>query len=434
MTDTASEPLLNAGDLMAEISEGFASGSVVDPYPVFRQRRLESPVMKGDILAEFGAPSMAAGFDGSRPVYTLFRYEDALAALKDNETYSSEAVGAAFRPIVGKVLTGLEGDEHRRLRNLLMPGLGRENFEAWTEDIVVPVVRRMVAGLRDQGEHVDLMKFAVDFPVRIIYEIIGFPTDDEAAFERFQINALTVLLGFGSTDPKKADRAQRNRQRAVDAVARLYDDLMPIVQQRRAEGCTGNNMISHLLRTEVEGERLTDDEVVVFTRSLLPAAAETTTRSFGNLMVLLLNRPDVLKALDADRTLIPKAVTESTRFEPVSVMAARTLTRDVEIGGVCIPEGYGITICKGAGMRDPDIWPNADEFDVTRAQNKPNLAFGYGPHTCMGMNLAKLEMVEAVRALLDGMPGLRADPDGPTLEIRGVNLRQPTSLAARWDG
>jgi cytochrome P450 len=292
----------------------------------------------------------------------------------------------------------------------------------------------MVAELKSRGgDRADLTEFAVQFPVRIIYEIIGFPTDDEAAFDRFQANALTILLGFGSTDPSKAERAQRNKLRAVKAVRDLYDDLLPIVQRRRAEGAGGNNLISHLLRAEVDGERLTDDEVVVFTRSLLPAAAETTTRSFGNLMVCLLTRPPVLEAVREDRALVMKAVTESTRFEPVSVTAARLTTRDVEVRGVSIPAGTGITLVKGAGMRDPEIWKDADTFDITRSMGKPNLSFGYGPHTCMGMNLAKLEMSSALNALLDELPGLRADEDAAPPQIRGLNLRQPVALPVRWD-
>ncbi|MCW2608247.1 MAG: cytochrome [Frankiales bacterium] len=426
----ASRP--TASELMQEISEVFASGKVADPYPMFNQRRDESPLMQGDILAEFGTPSMAAGFDGKRPVVTLFRYDDCLAALKDTETFSSEIIGQAFRPLVGKVLTGLEGEEHTRLRNLMMPGLGRENFAAWTDEIIEPVVRRMAKDLAASGTMLDLTEFAVQFPVRIIYEVIGFPADDEEAFDRFQANALTILLGFGSTDPSQAAKAQERKGRAVQAVKDLYDDLLPIVQRRRAEGATGNNLISHLLRTEVDGDRLDDDEVVVFTRSLLPAAAETTTRSFGNLMVCLLTRPDVLEEVRNDRSLVLKAVTESTRFEPVSVMAARLTTRDVEVRGTVIPEGTGITMVKGAAMRDPEIWKDAETFDIKRSMAKPNLSFGYGPHTCMGMNLAKLEMASALNALLDELPGLRADPHAPPLEIRGVNLRQPVALPVTW--
>ncbi|WP_157978602.1 MULTISPECIES: cytochrome P450 [Nocardia] len=419
--------------LMVEISEAFSAGSVQDPYPVFAKYRETEPVRHGDVLAEFGTPSMAGGFNGERDVYSVFKFEDCLTLLKDTETFPSEAVSAAFRPLLGKVVTGVDGQEHSRLRKLLMPGLGRQNFDSWGADIVEPVLRRMISELSQRGDRADLTEFVVNFPVRIVYEILGFPADDQERFHDFQTKALTILLGFGSTDPAKKGQAAINRERAIASVKALYDDLLPIVRRRRSEGAPGNSLISHLLRVEVDGETLTDDEVVVFTRSLLPAAAETTTRSFGNVLVLLLNRPEVLAEVRADRDLVPKTITEGTRFEPVSMVAARTATRDVEVRGVTIPEGSGVTIVKGSGLRDPDAWPNPDTFDIRRAMNKPNIAFGFGPHTCMGMNLAKLEMSKALNLMLDEFPRLRADEDAEPLAIRGANLRQPTSINVRWD-
>lgn len=435
-TDTATatheERQPTAADLMVEISEAFGANSVETPYPTFAKYRETQPVMKGDVLAEFGTPSMAAGFNGEREVYSIFKFEDCLTALKDFESFGSEAVSAAFRPLMGNVMTGLDGEEHSRLRKLFMPGLGRENFELWGDTIVTPVINKMVGELKAKGDRLNLTEFAVDFPVRIVYEIIGFHGEDDASFDDFQTKALTILLGFGSTDPNKREQAKINQGRAIAAVKALYDDILPVVQRRRAEGATGNNLISHLLRTEVDGERLTDDEVVVFTRSLLPAAAETTTRSFGNALVLLLTRPDLLAEVKADRSLVPKAITEATRFEPVSITAARTASKDVEIRGVKIPEGAGVTIVKGAGLRDPDAWPDPDTYDIHRRMNKPNIAFGFGPHTCLGMNLAKLEMSTALNVLLDELPNLRADEDAEPMMIRGAHMRQPTSVPVRW--
>jgi cytochrome P450 len=419
---------------MAEISENFNASTVTDPYPVFTEYREKDPVHHGDVLAEFGTPSMAAGFNGERDVYSIFRYEDCLTAMKDAESFPSGAVAAAFQPLMGKVITGTDGEEHRRLRKLIMPGLGRNNFEQWGREIVDPVLHRLVAKLKDNHDgRANLTEFVVEFPVRNMYEILGFPIGDEARFEDFQIKALTVLLGFGTTDPKKRDRAEVNKARAIAAVKALYNDLMPIVRQRRSDGALDNTLIAHLLRTEIDAEALTDDEVVVMTRSLLPAAAETTTRSFGNALVLLLNRPDVLERVRQDRSLVDKAIHEATRYEPVSVVAARTAARDVELGGVTIPEGSGVTIVKGAGMRDPDAWVKPNEYDLDRPMNKPNLAFGFGAHTCLGMMLAKLQMGKALNVLLDELPNLRADTDAGPLEIRGVNMRQPTSINVCWD-
>ena len=427
------DDLPSSVELMREISEAFASGKVTDPYPLFAERRRETPVMEGDVVAEFGAPSMAAGFDGSRPVFSLFRYDDVLAALKDAETFSSRPMSDALGPMLGKVITGLDGDEHKQLRALLMPGVAREHFDRWRDDIVVPVTRAMVAEVRDRGPGpADLTELAVRFPVRIIYEVIGFPTDDIDAFERFQSRALTILLGFGSTDPSMADKAMANMMRALEAVQAIYEDLLPIVERRRAEGAHGPDLISHLIRAEYEGARLSDEEVATFTRSLLPAAAETTTRSWGNLIVCLLERPELLKQVEADRSLIPAVINESIRYQPTAVINARLATRDVEVRGVTIPAGTGVTLVAGSGNRDENVFDDPDVFDHTRKPGKPVLTFGFGAHMCMGMNLAKLEMAAALDAVLDGLPDLRVDPDTGPPVVSGVTLRGPISLPVRW--
>jgi cytochrome P450 len=429
---TTTDPAPTSADLMLEISEAFAGSLKSDPYPLFAQRRRETPVMDGDIMKEFGTPSMAAGFDGSRRVFTFFKYADILAALKDVETYSSRPMLEALGPLLGKVATGLDGEEHKHLRAVLMPAVARENFPQWENEIINPVIQDLAAKLPEQGPHVDLTEFAIQFPVRIIYEILGFPKDDHDLYELFQVRALTILLGFGTTNPKKADQAQANKMRAVQAVQGLYDDLMPIVQRRRAEGSQGNDFIGHLLRAENDGITLTDDEIVILARSLLPAAAETTTRSWSNLLVCLLQHPEVLEEVRNDRSLVPKAINEAVRYESTAVTGARLTTRDVEVAGVQIPAGSGITLVRASGNRDEDAFPDPDTFDIHRKTSKLPLSFGFGAHMCIGMNIAKLEMAAALNAVLDVLPGLRVDPDAEPLFITGVTLRGARTLPVLW--
>lgn len=430
-TATASTLPSNA-DLMREISESFAGAGLTDPYPLFEERRRESPVMAGDVMAEFGAPSMAGGFDGSRPVYTLFRYHDILRVLKDNATFTSQPFREAIGSLLGKVLAGLDGDEHRQMRSMLMPVFSKHNIEEWKHTIVGPVLTDYVGKLREQGGRLDLMPFAIQFPVRIIYEILGFPAEDSDLYETFQSRALSILLGFGSTDPSKAEQARRNKERAVAAVSALYDDLLPIVRRRRSEGAEGNDLIAHLLRAEEDGRRLTDDEVAVFARMLLPAAAETTTRQWSNLMACLLSRPAVLDEVRQDRSLIPKAIDEAVRYEGTAAIGARLCTRDVTFGDTLVPEGCGLTLVRASGNRDESIFDNPNEFDLHRRQVRPPLTFGFGAHMCAGMAIAKLEMAQALNAVLDGLPGLAADPEGPALDITGITLRGPRALPVVW--
>jgi cytochrome P450 len=165
---------------------------------------------------------------------------------------------------------------------------------------------------------------------------------------------------------------------------------------------------------------------------LLPAAAETTTRTFGSLMVLLLERPELLERIRADRALIGKAIDESMRFEPVATFKAREANRDVEIGGVQIPAGSILSMVVHSANRDEEVFENPDTFDIDR-RPKPAFGFGYGVHMCIGMFVAKAEVESAVNAIFDMMPNVRFDPDLPQAKIKGVGLRGPEAVHVVWD-
>jgi cytochrome P450 len=266
------------------------------------------------------------------------------------------------------------------------------------------------------------------FPVRVIYSILGFPRDDPKGMEIFAMMALKILAG-----PKRdAEAAAVARKEALESAQALYSFVMPIVAQRRAEGSQGNDLIGRLLRTEADGEKLSDEQVTDFVRMLLPAAAETTTRSFSSLMVLLLEHPDVLEKVKADRSLVNKAIDEAIRLEPVATTKVRETARDVEIGGVQIPKGSILTLIAHCANHDETVFENPDEFNIFRTQ-KVSFGFGFGPHMCVGMFIAKAEIEAAVNAILDLLPNLRFDPDKPRAKIKGVGLRGPEAVYVKWD-
>jgi len=417
--------------LFQEISDSFGAGNAEDIYPLFAERRRATPVMDHDILAEFGVPSMASGFDGSRPTFSLLRYDDITDCYRDPKTYSSSLMFDALGPFLGRIITSMDGDEHRRARNLLSVAFSRSMMDRWREEVTAPAAVEQVAELAPSGR-CDFYRFAVHYPIRVIYEIIGLPPGDIDAYEQFACWGMMILLGFGSTDPTKIEQAKANMARALDASQALYDQLLGRVHEVRAAGAAGTDFISHLVQAEFEGQSLTDEEIAVMVRSLVPAAAETTTRSFANVLYCLLQRPEVLAEVAADRSLVPGAVSEALRYEAATVVNARITTRDVELRGVRIPAGSGVTLVNGAGHRDPDSFDDPETFDVRR-KGKSGLAFGFGPHMCIGMAIARAEMEEALNAIFDHMPGLRWDPDQPVPHMRGVQFRSPDALPVVWD-
>jgi cytochrome P450 len=195
-----------------------------------------------------------------------------------------------------------------------------------------------------------------------------------------------------------------------------------------------DDLVSELVRAEIDGDVLADEEIYSFLMLLLPAGVETTYRSTGNLLHLLLTHPDQLEAVRADRSLLPQAIEEGLRMEPPLLLTSRLAIRDGELGGVPVKAGAFVTPMLGAANRDPRRYPEPDRFDIFR-DPKQHISFGNGPHMCLGMHLARMETRIAIDALLD-LPNLRRDPEAwarDDAHIHGQIFRSPTSLPVLFD-
>ena len=416
---------------VSEISRDFAAISevygtdIADPHAVYRECRRNQPIMEGDILAKWNVPSQADYSNLGRQVFTLFRYDDVMTVLRDPATFTSTLLQEGLGQFLGGfLLTGMDDATHKWARKLLAPAFTPRVIAGW-KALLTPVVQDAVAKLAPRGK-ADLMEdLLLPLPVRLIYEIIGFPKD-EARTQEFAARGMRILVG-PQRDPEKA---KASMAAAFAAAQELYDDTLEVVRQRRAEGSQGDDLIGFLLRAEDDGKQLDDAHITELIRQMLPAAAETTTRSFGSMLVALLERPALLARVRADRTLVPRAVNEGMRWETASQFLARQATVDVEFHGVKVPAGAALSLCSGSANRDETVFENPDEFDIDRPQ-KVNVGFGAGPHMCLGMPVAKTEMEAMLNALLD-LPNLRLDPDRPPPVIVGAQLRGPRTLHVVW--
>jgi cytochrome P450 len=245
--------------------------------------------------------------------------------------------------------------------------------------------------------------------------VLGLPEADWPRFLRLS----TELIGI-----------MRNWDRAVAAGQELRGYFAEIIADRRRN--TRDDLVSQLIEAEVDGHRLSDEEIYPFLLLLLPAGAETTYRSSSNLLFGLLSHPEQLDAVRADRGLVPQAIEEALRWETPSLTVARTATQDVELGGVRIPAGAFVTVSLGAANRDPERYLLPDAFDIFRV-DRQHVSFGDGAHKCLGMHLARLEMRILLNAVLDRLPGLRLDPGAEDLHIHGLLFRSPPNLPVRFD-
>lgn len=403
-------------------------GSDIDLQAVYADMRKNSPILEGNFMAKLGVPSIA-GLDPNRPTFTLFKYDDVMAVMRDAKSFTSgfiaEGLGAFFD---GLILTAMDGDAHKNIRNLLQPVFMPETVNRWKETKIDRVIREEYLQPMVAAKSADLMEFALYFPIRVIYALIGFPEDKPDEIEQYAAWALAILAG-PQVDPEKAAAA---RGAAMHAAKALYDVVKVVVAQRRADGGEGDDLISRLIRAEYQGRSLDDHEIATFVRSLLPAASETTTRTFGTLITLLLENPETLDRVRNDRSLVNKAIDEAVRYEPVATFKVRQTSEDTVIRGVAIPKGAMVQCIVSSANRDEDAFENADKFDIDR-KTRPSFGFGFGPHMCIGQFVAKTEISCALNAILDLMPNIRLDPSKPAPKIVGAQLRGPHEVHVIWD-
>jgi cytochrome P450 len=240
--------------------------------------------------------------------------------------------------------------------------------------------------------------------------MVGIPRGDYPQFQKWAIE----IVGFARDYP---------RGHAASAAVREY--LLPIIAERRRHP-TGD-VISTLVAGTVDGQGLSDEDVVSFLRLLIPAGAETTFRLIGNMLFALLTERDRWERVRADRTLVPWVIEETLRWETSVLMVSRQTNREVEFRGVTIPADQVISVVVASANRDEEHYERPDEFDLDRRADD-HLAFGFGRHHCLGYHLARLEARLALNAMLDHFPNVRLDPAATPPTITGLAFRSPKSL------
>ena len=340
----------------------------------------------------------------------ILGYEE-LAAGFANRSLSSKIWDDTIGEVWGHTVIGMDGEEHRLHRGLIAQAFTRKAIQQWNDHVVAPIVDGLIDRFERRGSADLAAEFTLYFPAFVITEMMGLPAADVAQFHSW--SAETIM-------------AFHDRDRALRAAKLLEDYLNPIVARRRSD--PGDDLISLLTQAELEGRRLTDLEIISFSRMLLNAGGETTYRSTGNLLLYLLRNPDQLMQLSEDRTLMPAAIEEGLRIEPPLASISRVAVEDATIGDMSVSAGTIVEMGIGIANRDPRRWDKPHMFDIHR-KRLPHMAFAWGPHTCLGTHLARLEMTTALNALLDRLPGLRLDLDAdPAPIIQGVGLRSPSSI------
>ena len=383
-----------------------------DPFPLYARARREHPVYMHEGL----------------PLVSVFRYDDIQTILKDPATWSN-----VFPPPPGVVLRAdlppsmllQDPPEHTRLR-----GLVNQAFTPRMIRRLEPRMEEIAHELLDAAlaqRHVDLVEaLTYPLPVIVIAEMIGVPMDHRDQFKEWS-DGLVENLGLGLLAPEPPEVIARELQ-LIDAMRAYFTAL---VAERRAH--PRDDLLSGLVAAELEGSRLSFDEMLQMLILLLVAGNETTTNLIGNATVELMEHPDQLARLRAHPELMPTAIDEVLRFSSPVQVDARRAARTVEVAGQTIAADTNVLLLLGSANRDETVFDDAETFDIGRADNR-HLAFGFGPHYCLGANLARMEAQVAIRVLLQRTERLqRTDDDRlplhPSFIFRGFT-RIPVELEA----
>ncbi|HEX5614378.1 MAG TPA: cytochrome P450 [Acidimicrobiia bacterium] len=362
--------------------DNFANGF---PHHLFAAHRSEAPVW-------WHAPTEHTP-DGEG-FWSVATYDLVKQVLDDPRTYSSETGGdrpyggtlLQDLPVSGVVLNMMDDPRHQRIRRLVSSGLTPQRVRD-LEGELRRRTRALLATIRDD-ETVDfLMAVAAELPMQMVCILLGVPEGD-----RHDLFA-AVEPGF---DFRTGDAVQHS-DRAFD----MFAYSRALVAQKRAHPTDDMlSVVVHASLADVEPRMLTDDELDMFFSLVFAAGSETTRNAICGGLAALLDHPDQLAALRADRSLMPTAVEEVLRWSTPSPSKRRTATMHTELDGHRIAPGDKVVIWEGSANRDEHVFPNADRFDITRDPN-PHLAFGHGTHFCLGASLARLEIAVVYDELLD---------------------------------
>lgn len=376
-----------------------------DPYPFYARMRRESPVHRS-----------------AQGIWYLTRYADVEAALgdlrlsndRDRMTTAFGGQGGNLKALsrltdrLGRVMTNTDPPDHARLRKLANRAFTARRVEALRGGIQ-RIVDQLVDRAVEAGPAMDLIEaVASPLPLSVTCELFGIPPED-----RPQVKAWFRRFG----------RLTEDIDRTEAAIDEYEEYLARLVRRRRAD--PGDDLISALVATQAQDDRLTDAELLSTCFVLITAGDETTTHLIGNATLALLRHPDQLARLRADPGLIRTAVEELARYDTPTQAIVRVAAEDVEIGGRTLSEGDLVYLFLAATNRDPDRFEDPDRLDLTRPGNR-HLSFGNGPHFCLGGSLAKLQAEVAVGALVRRLPDLRL-AEGAALDWRPNPLQRRLS-------
>ncbi|MDG9719625.1 cytochrome P450 [Streptomyces sp. DH24] len=386
-----------------------------NPYPAYRTMRETAPLIWHEATQS----------------YIISRYEDVERVFKDKAgEFTTDNYDWQLEPVHGKTIVQLSGREHAVRRALVAPAFRGNDLQEKFLPVIERNSRELIDAFRHTGSADLVGDYATHFPVSVIADMLGLDKADHARFHRWY-TAVVAFFSNLSGDPEVAAAGERTR-------VEFTEYMLPIIRERRDN--LGDDLLSTLCAAEVDGVKMSDEDIKAFCSLLLAAGGETTDKAIASIFANLLTHREQLAAVREDRGLIPRALAETLRYTPPVHMIMRQSATEVKLSGGTIPAGVTVTCLIGAANRDENRYRNPDSFDIFRddltattafSAAADHLAFALGRHFCVGALLAKAEVETGVGQLLDAMPDVRL-ADGFEPVEQGVFTRGPQSLPVRF--
>jgi cytochrome P450 len=384
---------------------------LANPYPLYHRLRSEDPVH----------------WDPFLHAWVVTRYADVITVFQRflaNRTPTPEQLTAlglsALTPlaqVMVRQMLFLDPPDHGRVRGLAAKAFTPRRVEvlrSHIQDITDSLLAAVLA--RGTGRMDVIADLAYPLPAIVTAELLGVPTSDWKQLTTWSGDFAQVLGNF-QHNPDHASRVLRSLEE-------MLSYFRAAVREQRDHPRDG--LISALLNAEIDGDRLTEEEVVANVIVTMVGGQETTTNLIGNGILTLLRKPDQLELLRANLSLVPSAVEELLRYESPSQQTARLAPDDVMLGGKVIRKRQAVIAVMGAANRDPERFPDPDRLDLTRQDNR-HVAFAWASHFCFGAPLARIEGQTAFETVLKRMPNLQLAP-GPVTWRENLGLRGLTAL------
>ena len=368
-----------------------------DPFPTYARLREEAPAYRNEALR----------------FWALSRHADVLAAFKDWQRFSSRfgvsIDTGTFHENASATMSFLAMDppRHDRLRALVSKGFTPRRVAE-----IEPRIRSLAIEYLDTFAGADRCDFIRDFagklPMDVISEMLGVPAADRA-----------MLRGWADDMVHREEGVHSMPQAAIEGGLHALHYFSEMLAERRKK--PGNDLTAALVTAEIDGDRLSDREIIGFLILMVVAGNETTTKLLGNALYWLWRNPEQRALLRRDPTLVPRWVEETLRYDNSTQALARVMAADVELHGKKLREGDKVVLLVGSGNRDERVFPDADRYDLMR-DTSASLSFGQGVHFCLGASLARLEGRVALEEVLKRIPQYEIDPAG-LVRVHSVNVR-----------